>query len=109
MSFNRLNRGFYHAQGVRGMEIEGNFVKFMGIGVYLEDKAISSLAVKWNGKTAAELTDYVEFFRNIITGVIKCLQKKEGSIENKKRMRMEESFSATHLFLPQKSTCYRYS
>ncbi|XP_023754542.1 chalcone--flavanone isomerase [Lactuca sativa] len=67
---------FLVGASVRGMEIEGNFVKFMGIGVYLEDKAISSLAVKWNGKTAAELTDYVEFFRNIITGVIKCLQKK---------------------------------
>ncbi|CAH1451763.1 unnamed protein product [Lactuca virosa] len=54
---------------VIGMEIEGNFVKFTGIGVYLEDKAIPSLAVKWNGKTAAELTDSVEFFRDIVTGI----------------------------------------
>ncbi|CAH1427573.1 unnamed protein product [Lactuca virosa] len=60
---------------VRGMEIEGNFVKFTGIGVYLEDKAILSLTVKWKGKNAAELTDSVEFFRDIVTGVIKWLQK----------------------------------
>ncbi|KAJ9545664.1 hypothetical protein OSB04_025371 [Centaurea solstitialis] len=53
---------------VRGLEIEGRFVKFTGIGVYLEDKAIPSLAVKWKGKTAAELTDSVQFFRDIVTG-----------------------------------------
>ncbi|KAJ0650760.1 putative chalcone isomerase [Helianthus annuus] len=57
-----------HALGVRGLEIQGNFVKFTGIGVYLEDKAISSLAVKWKGKTAQELTDSVEFYRDIVTG-----------------------------------------
>ncbi|KAJ0847257.1 putative chalcone isomerase [Helianthus annuus] len=34
----------------------------------LEDKAISSLAVKWKGKTAQELTDSVEFYRDIVTG-----------------------------------------
>ncbi|KAJ9545662.1 hypothetical protein OSB04_025369 [Centaurea solstitialis] len=58
---------FYRAQGVRGLEIEGKFVKFTGIGVYLEDKAISSLADKWKGKTAAELMESVQFFRDIVT------------------------------------------
>ncbi|CAH1426371.1 unnamed protein product [Lactuca virosa] len=50
----------------------GNFMKFTGIGVYLEDKAIPSLAVKWKGKTAVELTDSVEFFRDIVTGTCFC-------------------------------------
>ncbi|KVI06946.1 Chalcone isomerase [Cynara cardunculus var. scolymus] len=59
---------FLGGAGVRGMEIQGNFVKFTGIGVYLEDKAIPSLAGKWKGKTAAELKDSVQFYRDIVTG-----------------------------------------
>ncbi|XP_076900581.1 chalcone--flavanone isomerase-like [Bidens hawaiensis] len=59
---------FLGGAGVRGLEIQGNFVKFTGIGVYLEDNAVSSLAAKWKGKTAEELTDSVEFFRDIVTG-----------------------------------------
>lgn len=51
------------------MEIQGNFVKFTGIGVYLEDKAIPFLAGKWKGKTAEELVNSVEFFRDIVTGI----------------------------------------
>ncbi|KAI3508625.1 hypothetical protein L1887_23634 [Cichorium endivia] len=62
------NTLFLAGAGVRGLEIEGNFVKFTGIGVYLEDTAIPSLAVKWKGKTADELTDSVEFYRDIVTG-----------------------------------------
>lgn len=54
--------------GVRGLEIQGNFVKFTAIGVYLEDKAVPELAVKWKGKTAEELTESVQFFREIVTG-----------------------------------------
>lgn len=50
------------------MEIEGKFVKFTGIGVYLEDKSIPLLAVKWKGKTVDELTNSVEFYRDIVTG-----------------------------------------
>ncbi|KAI3758204.1 hypothetical protein L6452_05757 [Arctium lappa] len=60
---------FLGGAGVRGMEIEGKFVKFTGIGVYLEDKAIPSLAGKWKDKTAAELTDSVQLYRDIVTGV----------------------------------------
>ncbi|KAI3761841.1 hypothetical protein L1987_52263 [Smallanthus sonchifolius] len=62
------NTFFLGGAGVRGMEIQGNFVKFTGIGVYLEDKAISSLAVKWNGKSAQELTDSDDFYTDIVTG-----------------------------------------
>nr|ALG75881.1 chalcone isomerase [Carthamus tinctorius]AWD93840.1 Chalcone-flavanone isomerase [Carthamus tinctorius] len=59
---------FLAGAGVRGMEIEGKFVKLTGIGLYLEDKAIPSLAVKWKGKTAAELMDSVHFYSDIING-----------------------------------------
>lgn len=50
------------------MEIEGKFVKFTAIGVYLEDSAVAALAAKWKGKTAAELAESVEFIAEIITG-----------------------------------------
>ena len=53
---------------MRGLEIQGNFVKFTAIGVYLEDNAVTWLAEKWKGKTAEELTESVEFFRDIVTG-----------------------------------------
>lgn len=43
-------------------------MKFTAIGVYLEDEAVPLLAVKWKGKSALELTDSVEFFRDIVTG-----------------------------------------
>ncbi|KAL9992842.1 putative chalcone isomerase [Helianthus debilis subsp. tardiflorus] len=62
------NTLFLGGAGVRGLDIDGNFVKFSGIGVYLEYKAISSLAVKWKGKSVEELTDSVEFYRDIVTG-----------------------------------------
>lgn len=50
------------------MEIQGKFVKFTAIGVYLEEDAVPFLAVKWKGKTAHELTDSVDFFRDVVTG-----------------------------------------
>jgi chalcone isomerase len=59
---------FLGGGGVRGLEIKGNFVKFTAIGVYLEDDAVSSLSVKWKGKSSDELMDSVEFFREIVTG-----------------------------------------
>ncbi|KAK6161822.1 hypothetical protein DH2020_005203 [Rehmannia glutinosa] len=59
---------FLAGAGVRGMEIQGKFVKFTAIGVYLEDNAVPSLAVNWKGKSAEELTDSVEFFSEIVTG-----------------------------------------
>ncbi|KAM1819588.1 hypothetical protein ACFX15_001155 [Malus domestica] len=62
------NTLFLGGAGVRGLEIQGNFVKFTAIGVYLEDNAVPQLAVRWKGKTAKELTESVEFFRDIVTG-----------------------------------------
>ncbi|GLT88943.1 hypothetical protein SLE2022_069500 [Rubroshorea leprosula] len=60
---------FLGGAGERGLEIQGKFIKFTAIGVYLEDVAVPSLADKWRGKTAAELTESVEFFRDIVTGL----------------------------------------
>lgn len=54
--------------GVRELDVEGKSVKTGAIGVYLEDKAVPMLAAKWKGKTAEELTDSVELFRDIVTG-----------------------------------------
>ncbi|KAL2535322.1 Chalcone--flavonone isomerase 1 [Forsythia ovata] len=59
---------FLGGAGARGLEIEGKFIKFTAIGVYLEDKAVSSLAIKWKGKSAEELVDSVEFFNDVVTG-----------------------------------------
>ncbi|XP_057981799.1 chalcone--flavanone isomerase-like [Malania oleifera] len=62
------NTLFLGGAGARGLEIQGKFVNVTAIGVYLEDKAVPSLAVKWKGKSAAELTESVDFFRDIVTG-----------------------------------------
>lgn len=59
---------FLGGAGERGLHIQDKFVKFTAIGVYLEDDAIPALAAKWKGKTAEELTESVEFFREIVTG-----------------------------------------
>ena len=59
---------FLGGAGYRGLEIQGKFIKFSLPGVYLEETAIPSLATKWKGKTAEELMESVEFFRDIITG-----------------------------------------
>ncbi|PSR93060.1 Chalcone--flavonone isomerase [Actinidia chinensis var. chinensis] len=59
---------FLGGAGVRGLDTEGEFVKYTAIGVYLEDKAIESLAVKWKGKTEEELMDSIDFFSDIVTG-----------------------------------------
>lgn len=56
--------------GVRGLEIEGKFITFTANGVYLEESAIPWLAAKWKAKTAGELMDSVEFFRDIVTGMV---------------------------------------
>ncbi|XP_022938524.1 chalcone--flavonone isomerase-like [Cucurbita moschata] len=59
---------FLGGAGVRELEVEGNSVKFTAIGVYLEKDALPLLAGKWKGKSAAELMDSDEFFRDIVTG-----------------------------------------
>ncbi|WVZ61066.1 hypothetical protein U9M48_010994 [Paspalum notatum var. saurae] len=59
---------FLAGAGVRGLEIDGDFVKFTAIGVYLEDAAVPVLANKWSGKTADELASDAAFFRDVVTG-----------------------------------------
>jgi chalcone isomerase len=59
---------FLGGAGARGMEIDGKFVKFTAIGVYLEENAVAALAGKWKGKTADELADSVDFFADIAAG-----------------------------------------
>jgi chalcone isomerase len=58
---------FLGGAGERGLTIEGKFIKFTGIGVYLEDTAVDSLSPKWKGKTPEELNDSLDFFRDIIS------------------------------------------
>jgi chalcone isomerase len=53
---------------VRGLDIDGEFVKFTVLGVYLEEKAIASLTPKWNGKTPSQLFESLDFYRDIIKG-----------------------------------------
>lgn len=65
--YNEFN--FDMCLGNRGLEIEGKFVKFTAIGVYLEESAIPFLADKWKGKSSEELEHSVEFFRDIVTGI----------------------------------------
>jgi len=48
--------------------IDGVFVKVTGIGVYLEENAVPSLSSKWKGRTAAELLESLDFYRDIIKG-----------------------------------------
>ncbi|RWR76860.1 chalcone--flavonone isomerase 2-like protein [Cinnamomum micranthum f. kanehirae] len=59
---------FLGGAGARGLEIQGKFVKFTAIGVYLEEQAVPLLSPKWKGKTGQELTDAVDFFRDVVTG-----------------------------------------
>lgn len=53
---------------MRGLDIDGEFVKFTGIGVYLEEKAVASLIPKWKGETPAQLIESLDFYRDIIKG-----------------------------------------
>nr|BBA68552.1 chalcone isomerase [Nemophila menziesii] len=62
------NTLFLGGAGVRGLEINGNFVKFTAIAVYLEGNAVSELAIKWKGKSGSQLTDSDDFFSDIVTG-----------------------------------------
>nr|WKF18938.1 chalcone isomerase [Tetrastigma hemsleyanum] len=62
------NHLFLSGAGVRGLEIGGNFVKFTAIGVYLESSAVPTIALKWKGKTVEELSESVDFYRDIVTG-----------------------------------------
>ncbi|KAF3498539.1 hypothetical protein DY000_02056246 [Brassica cretica] len=62
---------FLGGAGVRGLDIQGKFVIFTVIGVYLDPVSVPSLSVKWKGKTTEELTESVPFFREIVTVTMK--------------------------------------
>ncbi|KAK7310277.1 hypothetical protein RJT34_07689 [Clitoria ternatea] len=62
------NSYFLAGAGSRGLTINGEFVKFTAIAVYLEDKAVASLSPKWKGKTATQLLESLDFYRDIIRG-----------------------------------------
>ncbi|KAK7310280.1 hypothetical protein RJT34_07692 [Clitoria ternatea] len=59
---------FLGGAGLRGFEIDGKFMKFTAIGIYLDDTAVPFLAGKWKDKSGAKLKKSVEFFRDIVTG-----------------------------------------
>ncbi|GJT65260.1 chalcone isomerase [Tanacetum coccineum] len=63
---------FLIGAGVRHLEMEGNIVKVTAIGLYLEEKAVESLAIKWKCKTDVELMDSDEFYNDITNG---CFEK----------------------------------
>ncbi|GKE49315.1 chalcone isomerase, partial [Tanacetum coccineum] len=62
------NTLFLAGAGARYFELDGKVLKVTAVSVYLEDKAIQSLAVKWKGKTPAELMDSDEFYNDVATG-----------------------------------------
>jgi len=53
--------------GVRGLMIEGKFVTFTAIGVYIEKSIVPHLALKWKNSTAEELGNRVDFYMDIVT------------------------------------------
>ncbi|XP_010253382.1 PREDICTED: chalcone--flavonone isomerase-like [Nelumbo nucifera] len=62
------NTLFLGGAGVRGMIINGTFVKFTVTGIYLGKEAVPFLSVKWKGKPANKLLSSVKFFQDIATG-----------------------------------------
>ncbi|PWA68104.1 Chalcone--flavonone isomerase [Artemisia annua] len=62
------NTLFLIGAGVRCVEKQGIMVNTNSVGLYVEERAIQSLAAKWKGKTAEELLDSDEFYNDIATG-----------------------------------------
>ncbi|GMN68932.1 hypothetical protein TIFTF001_037985 [Ficus carica] len=54
------NRGI---SAIGGLVEDGIFVKYSVIGVYLAESSLPWLAVKWKGKTAKELVDFLKEYR----------------------------------------------
>nr|GEW74283.1 chalcone isomerase [Tanacetum cinerariifolium] len=54
--------------GARRVEVQENIMQVDVSSVYLEEKAIELLIVKWKGKTDVELLDSHEFFDEIYNG-----------------------------------------
>ncbi|KAK2979303.1 hypothetical protein RJ640_013267 [Escallonia rubra] len=62
------NTFFLGGAGERCRDVGGKRLKGSAIGLYMEESAIPSLAVKWKGKRAEELMDSAEFFRDVFAG-----------------------------------------
>nr|QDF63000.1 chalcone isomerase [Odontosoria chusana] len=53
--------------GDRGLEINGNYIKFTAIGIYVEDGIIPHLSPKLRGKTVEELCEKELLFEEVIS------------------------------------------
>nr|QDF63014.1 chalcone isomerase [Cibotium barometz] len=53
--------------GDRGLEINGNFIKFTAIGIYVEEGVIPHLCPKLGGKTVAELCEKELLFEELLS------------------------------------------
>nr|QDF58101.1 chalcone isomerase 1 [Arthropteris palisotii] len=53
--------------GDRGIEINGKFIKFTAIGIYVDDGIISHLSPKLGGKSVEELCDKELLFEEIVS------------------------------------------
>nr|QDF63013.1 chalcone isomerase [Pteris vittata] len=59
--------------GFRGLEINGNLIKFTVIGIYVEDKIIPYLSPKLGGKSVAELCENELLFDEVVAAPIEKL------------------------------------
>uniref|UniRef100_A0A0D6QY23 Chalcone-flavonone isomerase family protein n=1 Tax=Araucaria cunninghamii TaxID=56994 RepID=A0A0D6QY23_ARACU len=53
--------------GVRGLNIDGKFIVFTTIGIYIEEAVVPHLALAWKDKKVEELENAVDFFMDIVT------------------------------------------
>eukprot|EP00250_Pteridium_aquilinum_P012207 c20571_g1_i2 orf=162-788(+) len=53
--------------GDRGLEINGNYIKFTAIGIYVEDGIIPHLSPKLKGKSVEELCDNELLFEEVLS------------------------------------------
>lgn len=53
--------------GVRGMMIEGKFVKFTTSGFYIEEAIVAHLLLRWKQRTAEELGNTLDFYMDLVT------------------------------------------
>nr|QDF63023.1 chalcone isomerase [Goniophlebium niponicum] len=59
--------------GNRGLEINGKFVKFTAIGIYVEDAIVHYLSPKLGGKSVEELCDKELLFEEVLTAPVEKL------------------------------------
>eukprot|EP00249_Psilotum_nudum_P006129 c19476_g1_i1 orf=956-1579(+) len=52
--------------GARGLDINGTFIKFTSIGIYIEEDVVKHLAPKYKGKSGQELYQDESFFEDTL-------------------------------------------